>query len=104
MHFEPVEAPQPIADLPDPPPPPPAAAAPAAPAGGEVITAPMPGLVLQVLCKEGEEVSEGQTVIIIEAMKMENEIKAHVSGTISELRVAAGQELSVNDVMVVIGG
>jgi len=82
----------------------PAPAAPAAPEGGEVVAAPMPGLVLSVMVKEGDTVSEGDTIIVIEAMKMENEIKAHVSGTVTKVNVAPGTEISVNDVMVVIGG
>jgi len=56
---------------------------------GEVI-APLPGLILKILVKDGDTVSEGQPVLIMEAMKMENEIEAPVSGTVSEILVSEG--------------
>ncbi len=83
----------------------PAMAAPAAaPAGGEVISAPMPGHILSVAVKEGDTVEVGDTVLVMEAMKMENEIKAHVSGTIQEVKVSKGQDVGVGEVLIVIGG
>ena len=54
------------------------------------VVAPMPGLVLLVEVEEGETVREGQGLLIIEAMKMENEIRAPVAGVVRELAVAAG--------------
>ncbi|MFU8855719.1 MAG: biotin/lipoyl-containing protein [Deferrisomatales bacterium] len=88
----------------------PAAPAPSAPSaaalssGGEVISAPMPGHILSVLVSPGDSVEVGDTVLVMEAMKMENEIKAHVSGTVSEVKVAKGQDVGVGEVLVVIGG
>ena len=77
------------------------AAAPAA--GGEMITAPMPGHILSVAVKPGDAVEVGDTVAVMEAMKMENEIKAHVAGTVAEVKVAKGQDVGVGEVLVVIG-
>lgn len=83
------------------------AAAPAtqdAPAEGEVILAPMPGHIISVAVKAGEHIDPGTTVVVMEAMKMENDIKSHISGTVKEVRVSAGQDVSVNEILVVIGG
>lgn len=88
----------------------PVAAAPAAPAaakpaaGGQgSVTAPMPGTVLDVKVKEGDQVKAGQTVLILEAMKMENEIAAPVAGTIKSINVAKGAAVNPGDVLVTIG-
>ncbi len=62
----------------------------AAEGGKQLITAPMPGKVVKILVKEGEEVDEKQGVIVIEAMKMENEFKSKSSGKVKELFVAEG--------------
>jgi glutaconyl-CoA decarboxylase len=79
------------------------AEAPVAPAGGGVITAPMPGHILNVTVKEGDAVQAEDTVALMEAMKMENEIKTHVAGKVLEVRVADGQDVGVGEVLVVIG-
>jgi len=79
------------------------AASPAASGDGEVITAPMPGHILNVTVKEGDPVEVGDTVLVMEAMKMENEVKAHVAGTVKEIKVAKGQDVGVGEVLVVIG-
>ena len=74
----------------------PAAAAAAAPAarpsaaGSGVITSPLPGLVLELLVKQGDAVKQGDVVVKIEAMKMANEIRSDVAGTVAELLVRAG--------------
>lgn len=67
----------------------------AAAAGGSegVISTPMPGLVVRIPVSEGEEVSEGQVLIVVEAMKMENEYKSPVSGTVSAIHVASGDSV-----------
>jgi glutaconyl-CoA decarboxylase len=84
--------------------PPPRAPAPTPVAGsGEVVAAPMPGHILSVGVKPGDAVKQGDTVVVMEAMKMENEIKVHAAGTVSEVRVAKGQDVGVGDVLVVIG-
>jgi biotin carboxyl carrier protein len=58
--------------------------------GGRIIVAPMPGKVIKVLVAEGEAIRKNQTLIIVEAMKMENEIKAGRDGTVAKVHVAAG--------------
>ena len=70
----------------------PKAAAPAAkPAGaGEKVTSPMPGTILSVAVKEGDSVKEGQQLMILEAMKMENEILAPCAGKVTAVVVAKG--------------
>jgi biotin carboxyl carrier protein len=68
-----------------------------------VITAPMPGHILGVPVKPGDAVEVGDTLVVMEAMKMENEIKAHVAGKVVEVKVAKGQDVGVGEVLVVIG-
>ena len=83
----------------------PAAAKPAAsgPAGAGSATAPMPGTILDVKVSVGDQVKAGQTVVILEAMKMENEIGAPVDGTVKEVRVQKGATVNPGDVLVTIG-
>ena len=87
-----------------------AAAAPAAPAAaaavtgaGEVITAPMPGNILKVNVTQGQAVKEGDLLIVLEAMKMENEIFSPVSGTVTQVLVQRGATVDTDAAMVVIG-
>jgi len=61
--------------------------------GAGALVTQMPGKVVKVMVKEGDKVEKGQTVLILEAMKMENEIKAGVSGVIKNLGVKVGQAL-----------
>ncbi|MBM7865217.1 biotin/lipoyl-containing protein [Heliomicrobium gestii] len=75
----------------------------AAPAAGGGITAPMPGTILDVRKNVGDAVNAGETVLILEAMKMENEIQADHAGTIQEIRVKKGQAVNAGEVLVVIG-
>lgn len=56
-----------------------------------IIKSPMPGLVLKILKKEGDNITKGETVMILEAMKMENEIKSSKDGVISEILVSEGK-------------
>ena len=80
-----------------------AAAAPAAGSGeGAAVTAPLPGNVLKVLVNAGDQVSKGDTVLILEAVKMENEIKADCDGTVGEIKVSAGSVVSAGDVLMTI--
>lgn len=81
-----------------------AAPAAAVPAGSEVVSAPMPGHILSVLVAVGDSVEVGDTLVVMEAMKMENEIKSHVAGTVRELKVSKGQDVGVGEVLAVIGG
>ena len=62
-------------------------------AGREALVTPMQGTVLAVQVAEGDEVSAGQLVCIVEAMKMENEIHAHRAGTVRHLSVEPGQQV-----------
>ncbi|WP_028962359.1 biotin/lipoyl-containing protein [Sulfobacillus thermosulfidooxidans] len=82
---------------------PPKAAAPVVMQDGEmVIEAPLPGAVLDVKVQEGQLVEVGQVLIILEAMKMENEVTAPVSGRIKSLRVQKGSSVDANEVLVII--
>ena len=70
--------------------------------GGNEITAPMPGVVLAVRCKEGDKVNNGDVVLVLEAMKMENEITAKKAGVIKELKVQEGQIVAAGQVLMTI--
>ena len=61
------------------------------PGGGLKIKAPMPGKVIKLLVAEGDAVRKNQTLVIVEAMKMENEIKASLDGSVKRIHVAAGE-------------
>ena len=77
------------------------AAAPVA-AGATTVSAPMPGKVKSVNVKAGDAVKSGDVLMILEAMKMDNEIMAPADGTVSDVRVAAGQTVGTGDVMIVM--
>jgi biotin carboxyl carrier protein len=62
--------------------------------------APMPGLVTKVLVNPGDQVKRGESLIIVEAMKMENELKSVIDGTIKEVKVKEGQSVDKNALMV----
>ena len=87
----------------------PVAAAPAAPAApvvtgaGEAVSAPMPGNILKVNVKTGDAVKSGTVLVVLEAMKMENEIMAPKAGTITQVVVAKGSSVNTGDALVVIG-
>lgn len=70
--------------------------------GEAVITAPMPGLVVKLLVKEGDEVKAGEGLLVLEAMKMQNEIPAPGSGTVREVSVEEGSTVMTGDTLVVI--
>lgn len=67
------------------------------------VSSPMPGMVLKILAQEGEEVSEGQPVIVLEAMKMENVLNAPASGVISKIHVTEKQNVDKNEILVELG-
>jgi acetyl-CoA/propionyl-CoA carboxylase biotin carboxyl carrier protein len=71
-------------------------------AGTGAVTVPMQGTIVKVLVSQGDEVEAGQTVCVLEAMKMENNIAADKSGTVKEVKVTAGQSVGSGDVVVVI--
>jgi acetyl-CoA/propionyl-CoA carboxylase biotin carboxyl carrier protein len=68
----------------------------------EALTTPMQGTVLRVLVEAGQEVEEGEVILIVEAMKMENEVAAHRAGTVTTLDVAAGDAVQADQVVAVI--
>ena len=97
---KPVAAPQPKpAAAPAPAP----APAPAAPVGGNKINSPLPGSVISVAVKEGQAVKKGDTLLVLESMKMENPILSDCDGTVTKIAVAAGQSVMQDDLLVVIG-
>ena len=79
-----------------------AAAAGAAGGGSGDVTAPMQGTIVKILVEVGQAVEAGQAVVVLEAMKMENQITAEKSGTVKEIKVAAGATVGAGDVVVVI--
>ena len=66
------------------------------------VRAPLPGRITHIAVKPGDAVQVGDTLLVIEAMKMENEFKAGAAGTVREVRVAPGQPVNAGDVLVVI--
>ena len=72
--------------------------------GSEEVKAPMPGLVLRINVKVGDAVKKDQVVMVMEAMKMENEIYAPCDGVISSIPVSQGQQLQSGEVLMTIGG
>ena len=81
----------------------PAPAAPAAPAGGEKITAPMPGTILAVNVTSGSAVKKGDVLMILEAMKMENEIMAPCDGAVTSVAVTKGTSVESGTLLCTIG-
>ncbi|WNG33843.1 biotin/lipoyl-binding protein [Archangium violaceum] len=70
--------------------------------GKQVIAAPMPGKVVKVLVKLGDEVKEGQGLVVVEAMKMENELKSPKAGKVVELPAKEGTAVEINAKLVVV--
>jgi oxaloacetate decarboxylase alpha subunit/pyruvate carboxylase subunit B len=72
-------------------------------ADGTPLSAPMPGMIVKYEKQVGESVSEGETVVVLEAMKMENALPAPTSGTIKSINYSSGDSVAKNDVLCVIG-
>lgn len=100
-------APMPVPQAPAPskptPAPKPSPAAPAPSAGGTVVSAPMPGKILKVLVQPGAQVKNGQNIMVLEAMKMENEILSPSDGVVREVKVKEGDNVNTGDTLAVIG-
>lgn len=94
-----VAAPAPVSTAPAPA----APAAAAAPGAGEAVNAPMPGTILDVMVKAGDPVKNGQALVVLEAMKMENEICAPVDGTVTAVMVNKGDTVEAGQAIVTIG-
>ena len=71
-------------------------------AAGPELLSPMAGKVVAIKAKVGDEVKEGQVVLIIEAMKMENDLKAHRTGRVESVNVSAGEAVEVGTILVTI--
>ena len=78
-------------------------AADAAAVEGTPLTAPMPGMIVKYEKKEGDSVSQGETVVVLEAMKMENALPAPASGTVKSVNFSSGDSVAKGDVLAVIG-
>ena len=98
-----VEAPKPAAAAPAQPAPQPAAQPAAAAGAGTKVTAPLPGTITEVCVTVGQQVKEGQTVVILEAMKMQNNIEAETTGTITSIMVKQGDTVMEGSILVTIG-
>ncbi|MBQ0025679.1 MAG: biotin/lipoyl-binding protein [Bacteroidales bacterium] len=77
-------------------------AAPAAPAGGQTVTSPLPGVILEVKVKDGDAVTKGQVIMVLEAMKMENSIEAPCDGKIT-IKAQKGDSVLEGAPLAVIG-
>ena len=95
-------APAPVAAAPVAAAAPAAAAAPVAVAAGEPVKSPMPGNILKINVTQGQQGNEGDVILVLEAMKMENEIVATRSGTIAQIAVSKGAVVETGAVLAVI--
>jgi len=103
----PVAKPKPVVAPPPPPPPAPTPSAPpkpkaAAPTTGVAIEAPMPGMVVRYEVEEGAQVKEGDVILVLEAMKMENTITTPISGTVKKINFKPGDSVQKGDVLAII--
>ena len=67
------------------------------------IIAPLPGTIVEVMVQPGDEIQEGQAIVILEAMKMENEIQTEYSGKVISVNVAEGDKVCIGAELVTIG-
>ncbi len=70
--------------------------------GGGTITSSMPGSIVEIAVEVGQEVEEGELILILEAMKMQNEMRAPISGTVSEVTCSVGENVEANRTLVII--
>ncbi|MCW0484312.1 acetyl-CoA carboxylase biotin carboxyl carrier protein [Gaoshiqia sediminis] len=76
---------------------------PSAPKGAGNIKSPLPGVILEIFVKEGDKVERGQKLLMLEAMKMENNIEADKAGKVISIKVNTGASVMEGDVLMVIG-
>ena len=88
-------APAPVAEAPK--------AAPVAAAGDTTMTAPMPGSVSKIVAREGQVVKKGDVIIMLEAMKMQNEMASPVAGVVKSINVSVGESVKPGQIMAIIG-
>lgn len=70
--------------------------------GSAQVLAPLPGLIVNVMVKVGDQVKAGQKIMVMEAMKMENDINSGINGTVKTLNVKSGDNISEGDILAVI--
>lgn len=70
--------------------------------GSGEVHAPMPGLIVKVVVTDGQEVEQGQTLVILESMKMQNELKSPTDGTVKAIHIEASQSVNKNDLLIEI--
>ena len=70
--------------------------------GPQRVTAPMPGKIVKLLVKPGDKVQPRQGLVVVEAMKMENELRARAAGTVGEVRVAEGASVEAGAILIVL--
>jgi biotin carboxyl carrier protein len=70
--------------------------------GGKItnVAAPMPGMIVSINCSPGDKVNKGDPLLVMEAMKMENDIKSPLAGTVKNIKIAAGQNVDKGQVLV----
>lgn len=71
--------------------------------GGKALKSPLPGVILDLFVKVGDAVKSGQKVLLLEAMKMENNIDSDKDGTVLEIKVAKGDSVNEGDTLIIIG-
>jgi len=71
-------------------------------AGKQIVRAPMPGKVIRLLVVSGEVIEAGQGVVVVEAMKMQNEVKSPKAGTVQKVSVEVGQAVNAGDTLVIV--
>lgn len=70
--------------------------------GANKVTSPMPGVILSINVSKGDSVSEGDTLLVLEAMKMENEISSPYSGVVKDIHVTKGASVNTEDILITI--
>jgi len=80
----------------------PVASTPTAPAAGNAVVSPMPGKIISINVKKGQQVKAGDVVIILEAMKMEQEIKSSLEGTVGDIPVAEGDTVKKEQALIIV--